>query len=193
MPDLFFQLQAGTAPRTAAIRQRMLSPIPEGLALQLGAICQRGGAGSFEEQFLHQTEMTKTVSTRWKETEDFGNRKRPTKTLYRSGKYQAAWTGRGDGSVLQALPNGVRVGVDSNRFPQARVFQRSGITMIPVTDRMRGYLAANFDVHLKKSTTRLKVEGRPVSMNRGITGRARKPVARYFLHGTVSGALGVAA
>lgn len=194
MADLIFQLQAGTGKRTEQIRQRMLQPLPEALCLELGRICQRGGEGSFEEQFAHEAEMNRSVSVRWKRTQDFGSRKAPSKTLHDKGDYERAFTGRGPGSVLKAVPNGVQVGVDRTRFPQVTVFQRSGITIRPVSAKQRFYLGMTYGVWLKKSTRTLKTEGRPVSMNRGITGRARKPVARYFSTGQITAtALGAAA
>ncbi len=193
MPDLLFQLQMGRGNRSEQIRQRMLSPLPASVASELVAIIRRGGEGSVEDQFHRQAEMNRNVSVPWKRTQDFGTRKAPARTLHDKGSYEAAWTGRGPGGYEQHMAHGVRVGVDRSRFPQVAVFQRSGITPIRVTDKMRGYLARAYGVHLKRSTTTLKVEGRPVSMNRGITSRARPVITRYFLHGDKAAAPAVAA
>lgn len=187
MADLVIQLQEGRAPRTAAIRERMLAPLPDEVIQELGGII-RVGSGSIADQYARQAEMRKAASFPWKRTQDFGNRRAPARTLHRSGALEDAWTGRGPGGFVRRRgARGVEVGVDSARFPQARMFQRGGITMIRVTPRMRALVGMEFGVWMRRDTARVKVEGRPVAMNREILRRARRPVVSYFNHG-LSGA-----
>jgi hypothetical protein len=177
-----FHLQEGRAPRTAQIRERMRGPLPRPVTSAMADTARRG-PGSAEDQFRHQAEMAMNASFPWKRTLAFGSRPAPRRTLHDKGALEAAWTGRGAGSVTRHGPNGVTIGVDSRVFPQARMLQRAGITFIRVTPKSRLYLGLAFGVWLRKSTRHIKVQGRRVSMNRTILGRARKPVSRYYLHG----------
>ena len=188
MSDLAFQLVEGRAPRTAEIRERMQAPIPAGVKQALAdRAIRKGGPGSIADQYARQAEMSRSVSSMWKRTQPFGRQPAPKRTLHRSGALESAWTG-GPGAItdLASDPYGVAVGVDTRRFPQAAMLQRQGVTMIRVTPKMRAYVGLTFGVWFKRTTTRLKVEGRPVSMNREILGRARTILQRHYLRGEVA-------
>lgn len=182
--DLIFHLQEGRAQRTAQIRGRMQAPLPQSTLLNVAETIRRGGPGSIQDQFRRQAETGMRSSSFWKRTQPFGRRPAPARTLRRTGSLEAAWLGTGAASITEtSRANTVRVGVDARLMPQAAVFQRSGITVIQVTPKMRLYVGANFGVWMKRSTTRIKVEGRPVALNRDTLGRARKIVQGYYLHG----------
>jgi hypothetical protein len=185
--DLVFSLVEGRAPRTAVIRERMEAPLPRGLKQAIAdRAIRKGGPGSIEDQFRRQAEMGRLSSAPWLRTQDFGSRKAPARTLHRSGALEAAWTG-GPGSVtLVDEPHTIGVGVDSKRFPQAAMFQRNGITVIPITRRMRMFVGMTFGVWFKASKQRILVQGRPVAINREILSRARPMVQGYFLRGQVA-------
>jgi hypothetical protein len=179
---LQFQLQPGRSPRSLAIAERMRAPLPASVSLGLAGV-MRQGPGSTGDQFARQAEMGARASIFWKRTLPFGNRPAPARTLHRTGGLQAAWTGTGPGAVTETRHNGVRIGVDRVRFPQARMFQRSGVTPIRVTPKSRVYLGMEFGVWLRKDRTHLYVEGRPLSVNTLMLDRARKVVLGYFLKG----------
>lgn len=189
MTIIRFALVEGRAPkRFAEIRARMQAPLPGAVTEQLATGMRRGGAGSVEDQYRRQAEMSQDASFPWKRTRAFGSRRAPSRTLHDTGALEAAWTGRGAGSVTRHLPHGVEIGVDSRLFPQAIVFQRRRVTVIPVTAKSRMYLGLTFGVWLRKSTRQLHVEPRRVGVNRGMTRRGRSTVGRYFLHGETSAA-----
>jgi hypothetical protein len=105
----------------------------------------------------------------WLPTRRFGNVPPPPSTLVRSGRLRNAWLGRGAGAVTRIGRLGAEFGVTG--FPHAAV-HRGGAgdvgaaeSRVPfrirVTERMRGYLAAVKDVHLKKSTRFITIPRRP--------------------------------
>lgn len=194
MTEILFQLREGRAPRTAEIRRRMQAPLPVGVLEQLAETVRRGGPGSVQDQFRRQAETGMTSSSFWKRTEPFGSRPAPSRTLHRTGSLEAAWLGNGPAAITETnRANTVRIGVDARIMPQAAVFQRAGVTMIRVTPKMRAYVGLNFGVWMRRSTTRVRVEGRPVALNRATLGRARKIVSRYYLHGEAVAGAGRAA
>lgn len=180
---LVFQLQEGRSERSLRIRERMEQPLPRHVTEALAGVMRRG-PGSVADQFDRQTEMGARASIRWRRTRAFGNRPAPSRTLHRTGALRSAWTG-GAGARTDYRPNGVSIGVDRVRFPQAAVFQRSGITPIPVTRKMRFALGLNpeIGVWLRASTRRLLVQGRPVSVNGVMLDRARKVVMGWYVRG----------
>lgn len=189
---LTFQLQPGRSPRSLKIAERMRGPLPQSVSLALADVMRRG-PGSTGDQFARQTEMAARASLFWKRTQPFGNRPAPARTLHRTGALQAAWTGTGPGAVTDVRANGVRIGVDRVRFPQARMFQRSGVTAIRITPKMRGFVRGAYGVNFRRDKTHVYVEGRPVSVNVVMLDRARKVVVGYFLKGEAASSVPKAA
>lgn len=179
---LVFQLQEGRGLRSLQIRERMAGPLPTSVTDELADDVMRRGPGSTQDQFARQTEMGARSSRRWKRTAAFGNRPAPTRTLHRTGALEAAWTG-GPGAITERGPRGVAIGVDRVRFPQASVFQRSGLTPVRVTSKSRIFLGMEFGVWLKASTRRMFIEGRPLSVNPVMLERARRVIVGYYVRG----------
>lgn len=185
MAFLVFQLQPGRGPRrTAQINERMLAPLPQSIGAALAEAIQRGrNCASVEEQFRRQTEIGRGVTLPWKRTRPFGTRPAPARTLHATGALEAAWTGRGAGSVVHFTGRSVSVGVDRVQFPQVTVFQRRSPTLIRVTPKMRMFLGMEFGVWLRSATTSITVDPRRVAINGQILDRARRIVTSYFLRG----------
>lgn len=111
--------------------------IPESVGLKM-AEAMRYGKGGVAEQFARQGAITRRGFQRWKPA------KRVLRhggyTLIDTGRYSAAWLNKGPGARTIVDQTGtapgatrgpsVSIGVDSIRFPQARVFQRDRPTKI---------------------------------------------------------------
>lgn len=189
---LTFQLQSGRSPRSLAIADRMRAPLPRSVGDGLAGV-MRQGPGSTGDQFARQTEMSMRASFFWRKTQPFGNRPAPARTLHQTGALEAAWTGRGPGARTIHRANGVAIGVDPVRFPQAATLQRSGVTARRITPKARGYVRHAFGVNLRRDKTHFYIQGRPVSVNPLMLDRARKVLVRYFLKGEGAASVGKAA
>lgn len=165
----------GYAKRASASEWRAASPAvfkamregPRGISDQF-----RSGIGYFANN----------TAKRWEPTKAFGSLPPPrSRTLIRTGYYRDAWMGRHAGSIERYDRGQFVMGVDETIFPQVKVFQKNGITRIPVTDRMRRFLAWAFDVYLRKRTKFIRVPGRPVGVSAEMTARAAQAVKRFIL------------
>lgn len=81
------------------------------------------GPGSTNDQFNREAEGTQFGYIQWPRTKPFGNRPAPVKTLQRTGALKRAWTGSQPGALFDAKGNTFMIGVDTNLFPGAGVFQ----------------------------------------------------------------------
>lgn len=73
---------------------------------------------------------------RWPRTEAFGNRPAPARTMIGSGAYLSAWMG-GAGSVERITRRRAEFGVDSSRFPFARVHRATTTKQLTVAESKR--------------------------------------------------------
>lgn len=160
--------------RSQNLRPAMSTSVPRAL---------RFGPGSVSDQFDRETTLDRGAGIAWAATKPFGNRKRPRHTLQATGKYRAAWLGLGPGRKMDVTENGVMIGVEVGQFPQARVFQRRTAIRVPVTAKMRRYLAAVFEVYLRKSTTALTNTPRRFAVSNEMVGRAILAIQRWIVHG----------
>ena len=94
----------------------------------------RFGHGGLRQGFATSTEIGPSGTFMWPRTKPFGTRQPGIRALRQTGAYEAGWLGRGAGSMTtaRAIPGGAHfaVGIDAGRFPQARVFQAQGPTLI---------------------------------------------------------------
>jgi len=107
----------------------------------------------------------------WEPTKAFGSRPAPARTMQRSGALLRALLGRHPGSIEVITENSAEFGVKGSAFPYATVHRggagKVGVAQarspqtIQVTPKMRGFLAANFGVFLRKSTRVIRIPRRP--------------------------------
>jgi len=94
----------------------------------------RFGPGGIRQQFATSTEIGPSGTTVWPRTKPFGTKAPGLRVLRQTGAYEAGWEGRGAGSLTAARPiaGGAHfaVGIDAGVFPQAKVFQAQGPTLI---------------------------------------------------------------
>jgi hypothetical protein len=167
---------------TAPIQARLNDLRP---ALEAMPKIMREGEGSIADQFARQATLEANGRVRnWPRTRAFGTDKPGSAGLLRSGKYVAAWLGKGAGSYTAITSNSVAIGVSPAMFPQEVVFQKDGPTRISVTRKMRGYLAAAKGVHLRATTTSLTLEPRAFRANPVMVRRARQVALNYVINGT---------
>ena len=133
----------------------------------------RSGVGYFQNN----------TAIRWEPTKEFGYQRKPTRTLIRTGFYRDAWMGRNDGTVEGYTAGRFNFGVSPAICPQVNVFQKSGVTRIGVTQKMRGFLGFMFGVHLRKSTKVIVVPGRPVGVSAEMVARMAEAIKRHILKG----------
>lgn len=170
---------------TADIQRRLSAPLGGGTDRHvIGAM--RQGAGSVGDQSERQATMRANGSVKaWPKTKPFGNRPAPAKTLRMTGRYLAAWTGGNAGGLSQVGTDRVAIGVDTRVFPQAAVFQSNAATRIPITAKMRRFVAAKFGVNFRRSKTHVVVEPRPFAVNPTMLRRVRQILVTYVLTGKV--------
>lgn len=156
----------------AALAARAKNPRP---ALELWPRIIRKGADSVDQQFARRTTIFYGGRTRaWKARQPFGDFSRRG-----TGRYRAAWTGEGAGSVTRVTQDSVTVGVSSAVFPQTRGLQGTRTVSRRVTDRQRAFLHGH-GVHLRKTTRFLRTEPRAVRINSpGILRRCKKVLVAY--------------
>lgn len=107
----------------------------------------------------------------WIPTKPFGNTPPPPKTLQRTGALLRAYLGMGPGAIEQVGRDEARFGVSGAVLPYAVVHRGGGVgrlllagaetvERIPVTDRMRRFLAAAKGVYLRKETRFIEIPRR---------------------------------
>jgi len=131
-------------------------------------------------------------SVPWKPVNSFGTQPAPSSPLKRSGALLNAFLGKGAGGIERITKSSVSLGVSGSVFPQAAV-HRGGAgeikqsdantpLRITVTPKMRGFLAANFKVFLKKSTEVITIPRRPFFTDSPLaTTRLSGILSRYVL------------
>lgn len=108
----------------------------------------------------------------WLPTRQFGNTPPPPKTLQRSGALLRAYLGQGPGAIEEVGRDEARFGVSGAVLPYAVVHRGGSIgrlllasaqtlEQIPVTPRMRRFLAAAKGVFLRKETRFIEIPRRP--------------------------------
>lgn len=188
-------VKVGTAARFDDVLARAEAPFAGETGRAIAA-AMRTGPGSTGEQFAGSREISMSGSTAWRKTQPFGRRPAPARTLVRSGALEAAWTGAGAGATSRFGPKSVAIGVDTNVFPQAAVFQsRNGAVVRARKKGARGlpamywFLGMQYGVWCdpwKLASTGFLIRPRAVSINpqvlarvqgiviEGITGKSAK-------------------
>ncbi len=182
------------------IRKRMKAPMKGGGGLVVAHI-MRQGPGSVDDQFKQSSEFTDTgAQIPWKKTQPFGNRPAPAKTLIRTGRLRAAWTGRGAGALTRITAKRVMIGPDPKRFPQAGMFQRIGWTIIRPKKmgkggrtKMHWFLGMTYGVWISEARLKrgLRIEGRRVGVNPKMMKRASVALRDFLISGNASTAANI--
>lgn len=145
--------------------------------------------GGVATQYASQAEISMGGLLPWPKTHAFGTRPAPLRTLHESGALESGWLG-GAGSISRATPNSFAIGVSAAAFPQARVFQAQGPTVIrPRKMGKRGRsamawrLGMLFGVWLSEERLRqgLVIQPRRVSINREMLRAVRAEIRSYLL------------
>lgn len=153
--------RSGFAPLFPLVQSRILDLRPIGP--QLAAAMRTGGVGSVQDHFDSQRQyLARGGFVPW--TPSLRALRTGTKTLIDTGAYEAAWVGRGPGSIRNSDRRRTRVGVRASRFPQITVFQADSPT------RTGRNLAAT-------------VVPRPIGMNPHMMERISATILRYIATG----------
>jgi hypothetical protein len=137
---------------TIRVRAKRLNP-----ALRAGI---RAWRNIIRQEFASEGYFLLTGGFRaWPKTKPFGRREAPAKTLQRTGALLRAYMGTGSGALENIGDRFARFGVDGNVIPYGAIHRRGAV--VPVTEPMRRTLSGVFDVHLRSTTSALRIPARP--------------------------------
>lgn len=199
IPTINISVRASKVPRFEGIKKRMAAGMT-GAGGQAVAFVMRQGEGSVENQFRRTVYLNKRGGRQpWKKTQPFGRQPAPPRTLHRTGKLEAAWTGRGRGSITVLQRRSVKIGVDTRLFPQASRFQSIGATLTrpdPSRALIRGrspmawFLGMQLGVWISERRLQmgLRVQPRRVGVNPVMLRRAGAVFRDYVIQGDVRAA-----
>ncbi len=186
-----FELRPGTAPVFVTIQKRMREGA-KGEGGKIIAHTARFGSGSVSDQIDRARTIGYSGSSRWPRTKRFGNRAPPARDLVRSGAYRRGWLG-GTGSITRLRRDKVTIGVDTFRFPQARVFQKRRPTRVRAKkmgakgrSKMGWFLGLTFDVWISDRVLfgrGLRIAPRRVALNRQIAHRSAVSFREWLITG----------
>lgn len=149
----------------------------------------RYGTGSVNAQFVSQTTISPTGSSKWKaKINPWGTRKsRRASAGQESGRWKAAWLGTGQGSFSRTTTKTVSLGVQRSKFPQINILMaESPTTWFPRKRVGRGWAAQvyhgvtnNVWMSAARMAQGFVHNPRAISMNHGIERRVARFMEQY--------------